>query len=252
MRVETTPSKLAIYSRPWGLWLFLAMFPIFGLFFLENFLQVHSLVCHRTEREQGTCEISHFTAFGKNSRKFPLRSLNEAILKRSSTYKYSKQQVVLTTKDGQELYLRPVTDNFDNLKKQEIVSSINYFLHSQKQLSLTIEHYPDTFISILLLAWNGAFCLALIHTCQNTDCIFDKKLGTIFVKKKGLFGTKTEENSLREITDVIVNRPKSAVPVSLKLGSGRLIDVYMDGSFSSRKKTANRIARLIRDFLDND
>jgi len=156
MKVENTPTRLELCSRPWALWLYSAFFPIVGLAFLTIMFQIHSLTCKRTEQAQDTCEISHFTTFGINSQKIPLNKLKEARVQESSdsetgtTYK-----VVLLTTDGEELSLRSYFDNFDDQGKRDTASRINAFLQNSKESSLSIQQYPELFSSLSTLAWNG-------------------------------------------------------------------------------------------------
>lgn len=253
MRVENTPTKLVLYSRPWGLWLFSAIFPLGGLPFLITTFQIHSLTCKRTEQPQGFCEISHLTAFGYSSQTFPLINLKEARVQEQSNSEGKASKIILLTTDAQELSLKSYSDDFDDQGKQDIVSRINTFLQNPKELNLSVQQYPKLSIVFFILIWYGFALFIFFYGCQIRTCTFDKTIGVLRITRKSLLGTKITDISLESIINVIVHEESSdgipVEPVSLELTSGKSIGVYRDANFKNWKKDAEYIAGLIREFL---
>lgn len=258
MKVESSPTKLVLYSRPWGLWLLAASLPIFGLPVLITTFQIHSLTCKRTEQAQGICEISHRTAFQTTSQQIPLSKLKEARVQESINF--ANTNAVLLTTDAKEIPLRSAFDNFDSQGKQNTVSRINAFLQNPQESTLTVHQYSELLPSLFGLGWNGCALYFFFYGCQITTCTFDKTVKTFRITRKSLLGNKTTEYPLDQIIDVNIHKASivaykgiSAVPitpVSIKLASGEFIGIYRDVGFRNREKNAEHIAELICEFLN--
>ena len=256
MKVEITPTKLVLYNRPWGLWLLSASLPILGLFGLIAMFHINSLTCKRTEQAQDICEISHLTAFRKDSQQIPLSKLKEARVQtlRDSSSLVGTNAVLLTT-DAEEIPLRSTFDNFDNQGKQNTVSRINRFLQNPEELTLTVHQYSDLLPSLFSLGWNGFALYFLFYGCQITICTFDKTVGIFRIKRKSLLGTKTKEYLLNQIISINVRGGNYAysvptAPVYVKLASGKVIYIYRELGSQNWEKNAAYVADLIREFLN--
>jgi hypothetical protein len=257
--LEQTPKRLVFYSRPIGLCLFVAIFPIVGLLIGIFFIDFNSFSCKRQGVGNDLCQKSKVSALGNRTTQIPLDELISAEVKRKYDREGTLYRVEINSKQG-SIPLREVWEGGDNTQSQDrITYQINSFLRNKQQKSISINLYPSAILLIWFFLWMPLSTLAFLAVAQIRICTFDKNLHKLKIERKGLIGQKTSEYPLEEISDVIIS-PEGlegnsipANPVYVVLNSGQKLPVYLAlDSLSNNdewQQKAHENINLIKTFL---
>ncbi|WP_201320378.1 hypothetical protein [Pseudanabaena sp. lw0831] len=259
--IEHSPKQLVIYSRPIGLWLISALFPLIGLFIGILSLEANFFSCNRIEKNVGFCQKLTVKILGIRAKQTPLQQIISAEVKQKSyPQEGTYYRVEINTTEG----AIPLKDfwegnGFDAQNKQEIASQINHFLKNHDQASIAINQYPNWFSLVWFLGWMYFSLQFFFGVAQIRTCTFDKTLNILIIEVKGLMGKKIDEYPLSQISNIIVSgggisfNAIPTEPVHIILNSSEQISVYLAlDSFSAPNnwyQKAQETVDLIQVFL---
>jgi len=198
--IKQTATELIIQTHSiFDFWLPSCLLMTFGLIWLIFDYHAATLICQRSHKKQGNCQLVRSNLLGSNIQEIQLASLQGAKVERRGY----KSRVVLLTSVGDVPFSANST-HWGN--KDTAASDINYFVKNAKNGLLRLSQ-DDRWLGwtggIFVLAGVGAIVLGNKETYS-----FDGTSNTLTVKQRGLLAGKVIQRSLCEIYGVEVDRTK--------------------------------------------
>lgn len=247
--VQQSSGQLKLRLTPVALWIFGGIFAAAGFFIITILCKATTLNCNRTEPAQGSCQLVTSGLLQSEVKEIPLNVLQKAEVAESRSDDGYTYRVTLVTSNG-DLPFTSYSSSGEG-GKQAIASRINEFVGNPSETSLKVQQDDRLFIFIfgsvfIIVGFFVGVCWGQIVTCQ-----FDKTLGSLILKRKGLFGTQVAEHRIKDIKDVQVQTSTSSdgstYRVSIVLLAGEHLPVTM--YYSSGRESKQKTADCIRKFL---
>jgi hypothetical protein len=253
--LEQTSTKLKLQFRPWYIWIFGLLSPVFTLYIFSVIVQTNSFTCQRREPNQGNCQLVTTYFILSNTKNIPLSELQGARFDQEPNNDGSQnQQVVLLTKKGEIPF--GFTRNYHPKTVTElnsIAERINEFVNNPQQPSLHLQQGIPAF-GWVFSAVTGVNLLWTLFCSDVTTCDFDKTRGSLIKKRQWFwFITRTVEYPLSEITEIKVeeewNRGKKR-RVTLVLNADKSLPLtgYATSYYQSKAKIEATV-ETIKQFL---
>jgi hypothetical protein len=249
--LQQTPNQLTLRLRPVLIWLVGGFFAAWGIL-PSVFAKATLFTCNRTEFSQSSCQLLTSGLLGSEVRAIPLRALQGAKVDKSIDSDGDTYRVIILTTSGEIPFTSYSGSGED--QKQEIASRINQFVRNPGETTLSVQQ-DDRFSAYLLGGIFSAIGLfLLVSSGQIVTCLSDKTLGTLTLKKQGLFSTKVTEHQIQEIADILVEESTDSdgctyrVSILMKSGKRQALTNY----YSSGKKSKQETADCLRRFLQLD
>ncbi len=248
--VQQTPTVLKLQDQPVGLWIFGSLFVIAGLFVMTVFGRASTLTCRRVEPTQGKCELAESGLLGSQSQEIPLTGLQGAKVETSSSSDGDTYRVALLTRDGNIPLTSIYSSGYE--AKQASASRVDAFVSNPGEALLTVRDDSRWFA----YPFGGIFVAAglfVVSVTQVVTCSFDKTLGCMVVKRKGLFKTELLEHRLREVLDVQVEDSTDSdgdqtyrVRFLLACGDRLPLTSYYSSGRESKQEAVNCICKFLK------
>lgn len=248
--IEQTVTKLRLGEKPIFTWMLGSILILGGILALTTGKSSISFTCSR----ETNCQITASGLLGKEVREIPIKELQEAQLRKSSSRGYNRISI-LTTKGSVTL----ITEDpfgisiYTYYKYKQTVSLINNFIAQPGQKSLAVYHNNIFNVLIPTFILTGIGVFIILCFASITDCEFDKDLNTLTLTNRGVLGKKTIQRQIQEITDIVLEESKSSkgsiYDVKVVLVSGENLPLT-SAYTSDEKKVKKNLSKQIRKFLD--
>jgi len=200
--IQHTPTRLTLREYPLELWLNGGMLVFLSLVLILFSAEVTTFTCQRLGPTQGQCELATASLLNPARRVIELHELHGARLE--SPGPHGSGQVVLLTTGGDV----PLT-RYQGLSgsKSQAVDQINAFVSDPTAPALTVREDGWRLAFVIGLSAIGfVAALVILVKARIATCTFDKALGKVTLRRRGLLGAQVRAFALRDIVDVQVEK----------------------------------------------